>query len=216
MALSRLTTIGTGGPARLLARPETIAELRSSSGGPRRRPSRSRRSGSARTCSSHDDGVDALVLRLAGELAQVRVEGTTSSRAEARRTPSASTGRATPGSAGSSSRPRSPGTAGGGVRMNAGAYGSDWRGVARRRVVVDGDGARTRDGRRARAGLPAFEPARRRSRRGGELCSSSRGPGEIKATRHRAARPAEGDPADEQADVRERLQEPSAEAGAGR
>jgi UDP-N-acetylmuramate dehydrogenase len=36
-----------------------------------------------------------------------------------------------------------PGTAGGGVSMNAGAYGSDWRAVVIDAVVVDADGART-------------------------------------------------------------------------
>jgi UDP-N-acetylmuramate dehydrogenase len=36
-----------------------------------------------------------------------------------------------------------PGTAGGGVRMNAGAYGSEWRDVLLDAVVVDADGPRT-------------------------------------------------------------------------
>jgi UDP-N-acetylmuramate dehydrogenase len=34
-----------------------------------------------------------------------------------------------------------PGTAGGGVWMNAGAYGADWAGILVRALVVDGDGA---------------------------------------------------------------------------
>jgi UDP-N-acetylmuramate dehydrogenase len=34
-----------------------------------------------------------------------------------------------------------PGTVGGGVRMNAGAYGSDWSGVVIDALVVDADGA---------------------------------------------------------------------------
>jgi UDP-N-acetylmuramate dehydrogenase len=38
-----------------------------------------------------------------------------------------------------------PGTAGGGVRMNAGAYGRDWRDVLVGAVVVDAHGARTLD-----------------------------------------------------------------------
>ena len=36
-----------------------------------------------------------------------------------------------------------PGTAGGGVRMNAGAYGRDWQAVLIDAVVVDADGPRT-------------------------------------------------------------------------
>ena len=38
-----------------------------------------------------------------------------------------------------------PGTVGGGVRMNAGAYGRDWSDVVIDAVVVDADGARTVD-----------------------------------------------------------------------
>jgi UDP-N-acetylmuramate dehydrogenase len=38
-----------------------------------------------------------------------------------------------------------PGTAGGGVRMNAGAYGREWRDVVIDAVVVDADGARMLD-----------------------------------------------------------------------
>src|SRR5213079_3543520 len=37
-----------------------------------------------------------------------------------------------------------PGTAGGGVKMNAGAYGSDWSQVLVRALVVDEHGARWR------------------------------------------------------------------------
>jgi UDP-N-acetylmuramate dehydrogenase len=37
-----------------------------------------------------------------------------------------------------------PGTAGGGVRMNAGAYGREWRDVLLDAIVVDADGPRTR------------------------------------------------------------------------
>src|SRR5581483_10404131 len=34
-----------------------------------------------------------------------------------------------------------PGTVGGGVRMNAGAYGSDWAAIVERALVVTADGA---------------------------------------------------------------------------
>jgi len=34
-----------------------------------------------------------------------------------------------------------PGTAGGGVKMNAGAYGADWAGIVARALVVGGEGA---------------------------------------------------------------------------
>ena len=56
----------------------------------------------------HDAGVNALVLRLAGELAEARVEGTMLVAEAVRPTPSACTARATPASAVSSSPRRSP------------------------------------------------------------------------------------------------------------
>ena len=70
--LSRLTTIGTGGPARAFARPRTVAELvealRFARG---RRARRAGRSGSGSNVLAADEGVDALVLRLDGDLAGV-------------------------------------------------------------------------------------------------------------------------------------------------
>ena len=106
----------------------------------------------------HDDGVDALVLRLAGELATAQSRASCSSRVEARRTPSACTARAPRGSAASSSPRAIPGTAGGGVRMNAGAYGRDWRAVVVDAVVVDARRAAHGRPRRPRPRLPALGP----------------------------------------------------------
>ena len=54
-----------------------------------------------------DEGVDALVLRLEGDLAAVEVDGSSFARAAARRTPSASTVPVPRASAASSSRARS-------------------------------------------------------------------------------------------------------------
>ena len=110
-----------------------------------------------------------------------------------------------------------PGTAGGGVRMNAGAYGRDWRDVLIDAVVVDADGPRTVDARRARA----LATATRRSRPG-EVVAQVRFRLRAEHARRgegaggRAARAAQGDAADEQAHVRQRLQESRrASAGAG-
>ena len=52
VALSRFTTLGTGGPARWFARPSTVAELEEALAWAAERGSRWRSSGSARTCSS--------------------------------------------------------------------------------------------------------------------------------------------------------------------
>ena len=157
--------------------------------GRRPRASRSRRSGSARTCSSHDDGRRRARAQARGRARRgARSRASCSSPAAARRTPSASIARATPASAGFEFASAIPGTAGGGVRMNAGAYGSDWRAVlvdARRRRRARArarsrptsssssyrhSGARARRGRRAGA-LPARRrgPSRRSRREVAEL-----------------------------------------------
>ena len=87
-----------------------------------------------------DDGVDAVVLRLEGELAGVEVIETGLV---------AGGGRDECGLPASSARRRArglefacaiPGTAGGGVVMNAGAYGRDWSDVLARALVVTADG----------------------------------------------------------------------------
>jgi UDP-N-acetylenolpyruvoylglucosamine reductase len=90
-----------------------------------------------------DEGVDALVLRLAGELAAVRIEGETliagggaSNAVCLHRAREAGLG-------GFEFASAIPGTAGGGVRMNAGAYGRDWSAVVVDAVVAGPDGVRT-------------------------------------------------------------------------
>ena len=130
--LSRFTTIGTGGPARFFARPGTLDELEEllalgRGGGPRGRgdrarlePARPRRRASTRSCCGSP-----------GELAAARVEGTTLV-AGGGATNAVCLHRARDaGLGGLEFASAIPGTAGGGVRMNAGAYGSDWRGGAR-------------------------------------------------------------------------------------
>ena len=85
----------------------------------------------------HDDGVDALVLRLAGELARGARRGDDARRGrrrDERRLPHRARDA---GLGGFEFASAIPGTAGGGVRMNAGAYGSDWRAVLVDAVVVD-------------------------------------------------------------------------------
>ncbi len=139
--LARLTTIGTGGPARALARPRTLQEL----------------SDALRFASSEgldvvvvglgsnvlaaDAGVDALVLRLDGELAEVDVRddllvaGGGATNAVCLHHARAA------GLGGFEFACAIPGTAGGGVRMNAGAYGRDWSDVLVRALVVRAEGA---------------------------------------------------------------------------
>jgi UDP-N-acetylmuramate dehydrogenase len=145
VALSRFTTIGTGGPARWFARPESIDELRevlrwAADGGVAVEVI-----GLGSNLLVHDDGVDALVLKLSGELAGAEVEGETlvlgggSPNAVGLHRARAA------GLGGFEFASAIPGTAGGGVRMNAGAYGREWRDVLIDAVVVDADDVRTLD-----------------------------------------------------------------------
>jgi UDP-N-acetylmuramate dehydrogenase len=139
--LARFTTIGTGGPARELARPTTVAELEELL--------RSATAGSlvavpiglGSNVLAADDGVDALVLRLGGELASVEIRGEllvagggAANAVCLHRARAASLG-------GFEFACAIPGTIGGGVWMNAGAYGTDWRAVLVRALVVGPDGS---------------------------------------------------------------------------
>ena len=141
--LSRYTTIGTGGPARWFAQPETVDELVSALAWAREQAAAVEVIGLGSNVLVHDDGVDALVLKLGGELAAARVEdGVLTAGGGAPNAVCLHRARAA-GLGGFEFASAIPGTAGGGVRMNAGAYGSDWSDVVIDAVVVDADGART-------------------------------------------------------------------------
>jgi UDP-N-acetylenolpyruvoylglucosamine reductase len=140
VSLARFTTIGTGGPARLFARPQSLAELEEALvlGGDEGLPVAVVGLGSNLLVA--DEGVDALVLRLEGELAAVEVRGRSlvvgGGAANAVALHAARNG----GLAGFEFACAIPGTAGGGVRMNAGAYGRDWAAVVSRALVVGSAG----------------------------------------------------------------------------
>jgi UDP-N-acetylmuramate dehydrogenase len=143
VALSRFTTIGTGGPARFFARPETAGELEEALGWAAVEGLAVETVGLGSNLLVHDGGVDALVLKLAGTLAEARIEGETLV-AGGGATNALCLHRARDnGLGGLEFASAIPGTAGGGVRMNAGAYGSDWRSVLIDATVVDASGVRT-------------------------------------------------------------------------
>jgi len=73
--LARLTTIGTGGPAAAFARPESVSELEAAIAWAAKRGLEIRTVGLGSNLLAADGGVDALVLRLAGDLAAVEVDG---------------------------------------------------------------------------------------------------------------------------------------------
>jgi UDP-N-acetylmuramate dehydrogenase len=139
--LARLTTIGTGGPAAAFARPASLAELEEAIAWAGARGLPLRTVGLGSNVLADDAGVDALVVRLAGELADVEVEGTLL-RAGGGATNAVCLHRArAAGLGGLEFACAIPGTAGGGVRMNAGAYGSDWTSILTRALVVSAAGS---------------------------------------------------------------------------
>jgi UDP-N-acetylenolpyruvoylglucosamine reductase len=143
VALSRFTTIGTGGPARCLARPQSLDELEELLRWAAAERIDVEVVGLGSNLLVHDDGVDALVLRLEGELAEATVKGEelvagggATNAVCLHRARSADLGGLEFASA-------IPGTVGGGVRMNAGAYGVEFRDVLVDALVVDASGPRT-------------------------------------------------------------------------
>jgi UDP-N-acetylenolpyruvoylglucosamine reductase len=139
--LSRFTTIGTGGPARAFARPETTAELQKALAFAAERGLAVATVGLGSNLLVADEGFEGLALKLAGELAQVDVRdellvagGGAPNAVSLHRARAAGLG-------GFEFACAIPGTAGGGVWMNAGAYGSDWARILERALLVDAESA---------------------------------------------------------------------------
>ena len=138
--IAKLTTIGVGGPARALARPRTLAELREALRFARDEGLPVLPVGLGSNLLAADAGVEAVVLRLEGELAGVDVVET-GLVAGGGATNAVCLHRAREaGLGGLEFACAIPGTAGGGVVMNAGAYGRDWSDVLARVLVVTADG----------------------------------------------------------------------------
>jgi UDP-N-acetylmuramate dehydrogenase len=140
--LSRFTTIGTGGPARAFARPETLEELEQALAWAAEHELPAATIGLGSNLLVADEGFVGLVLKLGGELAEAKVDGNrllagggAANGVCLHRVRAAGLG-------GFEFACAIPGTVGGGVWMNAGAYGSDWAAILDRALVVDGDGAR--------------------------------------------------------------------------
>ena len=138
--LARMTTIGTGGPAEALARPRTLEELEGALRFAQGEGLDVVVVGLGSNVLADDDGVDALVVRLEGELAEVEArDGLLVAGGGATNAVCLHRARAA-GLGGFEFACAIPGTAGGGVRMNAGAYGRDWSDVLVRALVVSADG----------------------------------------------------------------------------
>jgi UDP-N-acetylmuramate dehydrogenase len=138
--LSRCTTIGTGGPAAAFAEPSSLVELEESLRWAAERGLDVAVVGLGSNMLVADAGVDRLVLRLRGELAEASAReelllagGGASNAVCLHRARAAGLG-------GLEFACAIPGTAGGGVWMNAGAYGSDWRTILVRALVATAEG----------------------------------------------------------------------------
>jgi UDP-N-acetylmuramate dehydrogenase len=139
--LARHTTLGTGGPAQAFARPESQAEVEELLRWAAARSLGVAVVGLGSNLLVADVGVDLLVLKLEGELASVEIEGDvlrvgggTANAVALHRARAAGLGAFEFACA-------IPGTVGGGVWMNAGAYGSDFADVLERALVATADGS---------------------------------------------------------------------------
>jgi UDP-N-acetylmuramate dehydrogenase len=142
VALSRFTTLGAGGPAQAFVRPGSLKELEEALAWARERDLPVATIGLGSNLLVADEGFAGLVLKLDGELAEARTEGErllagggAANAVCLHRVRAAGLG-------GFEFACAIPGTVGGGVWMNAGAYGRDWASILDRALVVDGDGPR--------------------------------------------------------------------------
>lgn len=142
VALKRFTTIGTGGPARWLAKPETVEELVDALAWAAEHELPAAAVGLGSNLLVADDGFPGLVVKLSGVLAIAKTEdevlmagGGAPNAVCLHRARAANVG-------GLEFLCAIPGTVGGGVWMNAGAYGSDIAAVLTRALVADASGAR--------------------------------------------------------------------------
>jgi len=139
VTLSRFTTLGTGGRARAFARPETVDELQEALAFASEQGVPVAVLGLGSNLLVADDGFDGLAVKLAGQLAQVDVQGEVLVAGGGAPNAVALHRARGAGLGGFEFACAIPGTAGGGVWMNAGAYGGDWAGILERALVVDGE-----------------------------------------------------------------------------
>jgi len=141
--LARLTTIGTGGPARFLARPVSAPELAEVLAWADAEGLDVAVIGLGSNLLVADAGYDGVAVHLEGALAAIEIDGT-SVRCGGGASLAAVVRRATEAAlTGIEFGCAIPGTVGGAVRMNAGAYGSEIRDVLASAEVVSAAGMRT-------------------------------------------------------------------------
>jgi UDP-N-acetylmuramate dehydrogenase len=142
VVLSRYTTMGTGGPAAAFAVTETLAELQEALALAAQRGLEVATVGLGSNLLVADEGFDGLVLKLGGELAAAGTEGELLVAGGGAANAVCLHRARAAGLGGFEFACAIPGTVGGGVWMNAGAYGSDWAAILERALVVDAEGSR--------------------------------------------------------------------------
>jgi UDP-N-acetylmuramate dehydrogenase len=143
VSLARYTTLGTGGPAAAFARPESVVELREALAWAADEGLPVHVVGLGSNLLVADEGVEALVLKLGKGLATVEVDGDRLVAGGGAANAVCLHRARDAGLGGFEFACAIPGTVGGGVWMNAGAYGGDFSQVLADAVVVDAEGPRT-------------------------------------------------------------------------
>ena len=195
VALSRYTTLGTGGPARWFAAPETLDELLELLAWAAAEDVPVAAVGLGSNLLVADEGFDGLALKLKGELASAEAVGERLVAGGGAPLAVCLHRARAAGLGGLEFACAIPGTIGGAVWMNAGAYGGDMGGVLERALVASARGAEWRTPAELglsyrRSGLRAGEVVAR-----AELRLRPRPVEEIKATvaemqgRRKAAQP---------------------------
>jgi UDP-N-acetylmuramate dehydrogenase len=138
--LARLTTLGTGGAARAFARPTSQEEVEELLRWASEEGSAVVTVGLGSNLLAADEGVDALVLRLDGGLARVESDGDLVHAGGGVANAVVLHHARNAGLGGFEFACAIPGTVGGGVWMNGGAYGGDFSQVLERTLVASADG----------------------------------------------------------------------------
>jgi UDP-N-acetylmuramate dehydrogenase len=139
--LARFTTLGTGGPARAFARPESQAELEELLRWAAAQEVRVATVGLGSNLLVADAGVDTFVRKLGGELAAVDSTGETVRAGGGAANAVVLHHVRNAGLGGFEFACAIPGTIGGGVWMNGGAYGGDFAQVLERVHVATAEGS---------------------------------------------------------------------------
>ena len=139
--IGRLTTLGAGGNARAFARPTTVEDVADALAWARERGLDVATIGLGSNLLVADEGVDALVLKLDGGLTAAGVDGNLLLAGGGAPNAVCLHRARAAGLGGFEFACAIPGTTGGGVWMNAGAYGSDWARILNRALVVEPRGA---------------------------------------------------------------------------